>query len=264
MRDAAEHRHVSDSTMYVLSGRGWTEFRDAPDVAPRRVEWAAGDVVAVPADVAHRHIDADADNPSHTLVFDDRPLLRRVFDGTGRSHAGSHGFVADRDDVTPWVVRASGEEMSRPTVFRDLEHVPVEEAPALGRRVSMTRLQPDDGHQTLSVGIIELGHRGHVRRHRHLVEECIFVLAGRGRTTVGAGDGREVTFRWRAGDLISPPLGCWHQHVSEAKSHLMTRLLVVRNRAIEVAVAADEGLSTVLPERTPGIIEPPRSKSSPV
>ncbi|HEY7301760.1 MAG TPA: cupin domain-containing protein [Xanthobacteraceae bacterium] len=47
---------------------------------------------------------------------------------------------------------------------------------------------------------------------RHLFEEMIFVLDGRGSTTVWNDEGARLTFEWKAGALFGVPMNCWHQH----------------------------------------------------
>jgi oxalate decarboxylase/phosphoglucose isomerase-like protein (cupin superfamily) len=47
---------------------------------------------------------------------------------------------------------------------------------------------------------------------RHLFEEMVFVLDGRGSTTVWNDAGARQTFEWKAGALFGIPLNCWHQH----------------------------------------------------
>ena len=49
-------------------------------------------------------------------------------------------------------------------------------------------------------------------RQRQLFEEMVFVLDGRGSTTVWNDAGARVTFEWKAGSIFGIPLNCWHQH----------------------------------------------------
>ncbi len=48
--------------------------------------------------------------------------------------------------------------------------------------------------------------------HRQLYEEMIYVLDGRGSTTVWNNAGRSVSFEWQAGSIFAIPLNAWHQH----------------------------------------------------
>src|SRR6266498_2761941 len=47
---------------------------------------------------------------------------------------------------------------------------------------------------------------------RQLFEEMIYVLGGRGSTTVWNDAGQRITFEWKAGSLFAIPLNAWHQH----------------------------------------------------
>ena len=47
---------------------------------------------------------------------------------------------------------------------------------------------------------------------RHLFEEMILVLEGRGSTAVWNDAGQRVSFEWKAGSLFAIPLNTWHQH----------------------------------------------------
>jgi oxalate decarboxylase/phosphoglucose isomerase-like protein (cupin superfamily) len=47
---------------------------------------------------------------------------------------------------------------------------------------------------------------------RQLFEEMIYVLNGRGSTTVWNDAGQRVTFEWQAGSLFAIPLNAWCQH----------------------------------------------------
>jgi len=47
---------------------------------------------------------------------------------------------------------------------------------------------------------------------RHMYEEMIFVVSGRGATTIWHEGDKKQTFEWQEGSLFSPPLNAWHQH----------------------------------------------------
>ncbi len=54
--------------------------------------------------------------------------------------------------------------------------------------------------------------RGRQPPERYLFEELIYVVKGRGATTVWQEGGRKQTFEWHEGSMFSAPLNSWRQH----------------------------------------------------
>ncbi|MHB8812519.1 MAG: cupin domain-containing protein [Steroidobacteraceae bacterium] len=60
--------------------------------------------------------------------------------------------------------------------------------------------------------ICEIPPGGKLAPQRQLFEEMIYVLDGRGSTTVWNDAGQKISFEWSKGALFAVPLNCWHQH----------------------------------------------------
>ena len=60
--------------------------------------------------------------------------------------------------------------------------------------------------------VCEIPSGGSLLPQRHLFEEIIFILEGRGSTTIWHEGGAKQSFEWQPGSLFSPPLNTWHQH----------------------------------------------------
>ena len=58
----------------------------------------------------------------------------------------------------------------------------------------------------------EIPPKGETRPERYLFEELIYVVRGRGATTVWNEGGRKQTFEWQEGSMFSAPLNTWRQH----------------------------------------------------
>lgn len=261
------HRHLDETMAFIVSGRGWTELRQSDDRDVNRVEWEAGDLVVVPCNAWHRHVNADAEHPARQLSFRNTAFMYRVLHGEeGRytpddpayNNTGARfpdrfddqpGYFEIRERIGPRRVRAHA--LAR---VAD-EQLPGED-PSLGSGVAV-QYYSMGGQRTLDVALLDLRPAGFVRPHRPLAEEAFVVLRGSGRTDLYQPDGALRSVPWRAGDLVCPPLGVWRQHVADPDSHV--RLLKVRHVALERALGLDvdePALHTTIPDRFPTLIEP--------
>jgi uncharacterized RmlC-like cupin family protein len=62
--------------------------------------------------------------------------------------------------------------------------------------------------------------------HRHTTEAVLYIVKGKGHTTMGY-DGDELeTVHWEEGDLIGIPLWAWHQHFNDSDTETARYLAI--------------------------------------
>ena len=57
-----------------------------------------------------------------------------------------------------------------------------------------------------------------LKAHRHLFEETIYVLKGRGGTSVWIDGNKKHSFEWQEGSYFAMPMNSWHQHFNASGS----------------------------------------------
>ena len=68
------------------------------------------------------------------------------------------------------------------------------------------RYMPNDCH------VVEIKPKGKSEPEHHMYELAIYVVSGRGATTIWNDEERKQTFEWQAGSLFSIPLNAWYQN----------------------------------------------------
>jgi len=73
-------------------------------------------------------------------------------------------------------------------------------------------------HQ-VDVTLVEIPPGGKLSPHRHLSEEMILIISGKGFTEMWTGKGgKKEKYEWSEGDMLSPTLNAWHQHFNASPS----------------------------------------------
>lgn len=251
------HRHLDETLAYMVDGNGRTELRQSDYKAAIQTEWQAGDVVVIPTNSWHRHVNASDEVTARQLSFRSTPLMNRILHGGGGTYTikdrvyNRGGRFTERfdDEDDYFTVR---EQLSprrvRTNVVRQIadEELPAED-PSFGEGVAV-KFFAMGGQLTLNVALVGVRAGGFVREHSPLAEESLLVLRGSGRSQLWNADGESHSVEWQAGDVICPPLGVRRRHDATDE----VRLLKVRNVVIQRALdlEADEpGLDTPLPDR---------------
>ena len=66
--------------------------------------------------------------------------------------------------------------------------------------------------RTCDIHLCEIPAKEKSLPQRYMFEQLLYVVKGRGATTVWNDEERKQTFEWQEGSLFSPPLNAWHQH----------------------------------------------------
>ncbi len=80
--------------------------------------------------------------------------------------------------------------------------------------------------------VCEIPPGGELAPQRQLFEEMVYVLDGRGSTTVWNGAGARVSFEWKAGSIFAIPLNTMHQHFNGSGAEAVRFVSVTNAPAI--------------------------------
>ena len=120
--------------------------------------------------------------------------------------------AAAYSDKTPYDLWQEAEEIPivRGHCVEDLSSIPVAPWKRTGILGSFVHLV--GAGRTCGAYVCEIPPGGESKPQRYLFEQLIYVVKGRGATTVWNEGTKKQTFEWQEGSLFSPPLNAWHQH----------------------------------------------------
>ncbi len=119
-------------------------------------------------------------------------------------------FATEKDTPYARWVRGEGLEIIGAHYVPNLNSVELK--PWARRGGSGVYLNHDASRTSNDCYVCEIPAGRKLAPQRQLFEEMIYVLGGRGSTTVWNDAGQRITFEWKAGSLFAIPLNAWHQH----------------------------------------------------
>ena len=106
--------------------------------------------------------------------------------------------------------KAEGVKVITDFTFEDLDAVelgPWERKGGMGAVINIPqKALPNDAH------LVEIRPGGKSEPEHHLYEETMYVVSGRGATSVWTDEKDKSTFEWHEGSLVAIPLNAWYQH----------------------------------------------------
>src|SRR5919204_1338194 len=119
-------------------------------------------------------------------------------------------FATEKD--TPYLrwVRGEGLEVISAQYVANLRTVELKPWPRRGGRG--VYINHDASRTSNDCYVCEIPPGKSLAPQRQLYEEMVYVLDGRGSTTVWNNADKRVSFEWKAGAIFAIPLNCWYRH----------------------------------------------------
>ena len=120
-----------------------------------------------------------------------------------------------------WYVKSSYQQFVRQenvplyegSYLEDLATLPLAEWERRGGRAAYTRL----GEQEIyNLQLVEIPPRGELKPEHHMYDAMMYVIKGRGATTVWQDGEPKHTAEWEEGALLAIPLNAWHQEFNSS------------------------------------------------
>src|SRR3954453_2101287 len=119
-------------------------------------------------------------------------------------------FATEKETpYTRWV-KQQGLEIESAIYVRNLHAIELKDWPARGGKGVF--LNHDASRTSNDAYVCEIPPGKELAPQRQLFEEMIYILDGRGSTSVWNDAGKKLTFEWKAGAIFAVPLNTTHQH----------------------------------------------------
>ena len=110
-------------------------------------------------------------------------------------------------------VKNEGAPLYEGSALEDLATLPVTDWERRGGKVAYTRL---GDQETRNLQIVEIPPKGELKPEHHMYDAIMFVMKGRGATTIWQEGEGKTTLEWQEGSLLALPLNAWHQEFNSS------------------------------------------------
>jgi gentisate 1,2-dioxygenase len=212
----APQRHLYESVVYVLAGRGSTSV-ESPGGERHSFEWQTGSLFAIPLNASYRHYNGSGTEPARFVAVTDLPLILNVFRderfiwdnprafperfGEARRFRGDGTFLPMRP----------GRHMWETNFVPDLRTFELKEWKARGAGGSNIMFVLADG--TMHAHMSEMPVGTYKKGHRHGADFHVFAVTGEGYSLYWwEGEPELQRFDWTHGSVFAPADRLFHQH----------------------------------------------------
>ena len=112
------------------------------------------------------------------------------------------------DPYAEWQ-KSEGVPVTKGYYVEDMASVPMASWARKGGQGGILNLDPVG---TRDAHVVQLDPAAKSEPEHHLYEEVVYVISGRGATSVWIDEAHKQTFEWGAGSLFAIPLNAWYQH----------------------------------------------------
>ncbi|TMA65270.1 MAG: hypothetical protein E6J73_05770 [Deltaproteobacteria bacterium] len=104
-------------------------------------------------------------------------------------------------------VQREGAPLYEGSALEDLATLPLAAWERRGGKVAYTRLGNQENN---NLQIVEIPAKGELKPERHIYEAIMYVMRGKGATTIWQEGEPKHTVEWEEGSLLAIPLNAWH------------------------------------------------------
>lgn len=220
-------RHLYETQVLILEGRGATQFWSGSADRAVTVEWQTGSLFSPPLNARYQHFNGSASEPVRFVAVNNAPLVFNIFRSPDFVFNASHEFTdrfAGQGDFFSSELKPGELEDKAVNFIPDVYAVRLDPHPERGIGFSRLGIHLSGNSMVGHIMAIESG--TYKKAHRHGSGAQVIVLKGKGYSLMWPPGGDFVRVDWRKGSLLVPPEGWYHHHFTtsrEAARHLALR-----------------------------------------
>src|SRR5579871_5063678 len=208
-------RHLYEEQILILGGQGVSQILAGERVGQGTltIEWHRGSICSPPLNTWHQMYNVSSSEPVRFVATNNAPMLMNIFRNGDFVFSAPYDFIErfdGRPDYFDTQFRASQEEDTAVNFIPDVYAVPLTSHEERGRGYSRLGINLSANAMAGHIGSFEVG--TYKKAHRHQGGAQVIILEGEGFSLLWLSSGELTRIDWRAGSLVIPPEGWYHNH----------------------------------------------------